>query len=70
MYVEEVVDLVGAVRKVHRHTIIVWIENAGEFEVRLEAVQSAHGDKVVLGIERLDKALRHAIAHARDAEVE
>ena len=44
------------------------LENAGDFEVPLGAVQSVHDGKVVLDAERLDARLRQAIAHAHDRE--
>jgi len=46
----------------------VYVENAGDCEVPLDAVQSVHDGKVILAAERLDERLRHAIAHAHDRE--
>ena len=61
----------GAVRAVRpngRPTLSVYVENAGEFEVPLGAVESVHSEKVILTCAKLDRRLREAIGHAHDAE--
>jgi hypothetical protein len=60
----------GAVRGLVPQTnaLVIYIENAGDFEVPLEAVHRVHDGKVVLDVERLDARLREAIAHAHDRE--
>ena len=63
----------GAVRKISkdgRPEFVVYVENAGEFTVPLTAVESVHFEKVILNPDHLDPALRDAIAHAHDAEIE
>jgi hypothetical protein len=57
----------GAVRVVSPQ-LIVYVENAGEFTVPLEAVSAVHAQKVVVDRAKLDRKLRQAIAHAHDAE--
>jgi hypothetical protein len=57
----------GAVRVVSPQ-LIVYVENAGEFAVPLEAVRVVHGQKVIVDGAKLDRKLRQAIAHAHDAE--
>lgn len=59
---------VGAVRQVARDHLIVYIENAGNFEVRGPAVQSATAGKVVLDPATADPALVAAAAQAHVAE--
>jgi hypothetical protein len=62
---------VGAVRSgpsVHRNAIVVYVENAGDFEVSLDAVKAVHSEKVILDFNKLDPVLQHAIRHAHDAE--
>lgn len=59
----------GAVREVRPSGLVVYVENAGDFVVPLDAVDAVHSQKVILRCERLDPALRDAIAHAHDAEV-
>jgi hypothetical protein len=58
----------GAVRGYlpQANALVIYIENAGDFVVPLEAVHRVHDGKVVLDVERLDARLREAIAHARE----
>jgi hypothetical protein len=58
----------GAVRQVSRDGLVIYVENAGDFEVPLDAVASVHSQKVVLDCKKLDARLRRAIGHAHDAE--
>jgi len=61
----------GAVRQVTPHgrpEIVIYVENAGDFTVPLDAVQAVHAGKVILNCARLDRRLRVAIGHAHDAE--
>ena len=61
----------GAVRQVApggRQEIVIYVENAGDFYVPLDAVADVHAQKVILTRDKLDKKLRQAIAHAHDAE--
>jgi hypothetical protein len=61
----------GAVREVApqgRQEVVVYVENAGDFYVPLDAVADVHAQKVILNRAKLDKKLRQAIAHAHDAE--
>ena len=61
----------GAVRAVApggRPELVVYVENAGEFTVALDAVEAVHSEKVIFNCNKLDRRLRHAIGHAHDAE--
>ena len=60
----------GAVRETatEARQLIVYIENAGDFTVPLEAVTAVHAQKVIVDTERLSHALRRAIHHAHDRE--
>jgi hypothetical protein len=60
----------GAVRGYVPHTnaLVIYIENAGDFVVPVEAVDRVHDGKVIVDVERLDTRLREAIAHAHDRE--
>ncbi len=61
----------GAVRQVApdgRPEIVVYVENAGEFTVGIDAVEAVHSEKVILNCKKLDHRLRRAIGHAHDAE--
>jgi hypothetical protein len=61
----------GAVREVAPHgraEIVVYVENAGDFFVPLDAVKAVHSQKVIVSADKLDPKLRRAIGHAHDAE--
>lgn len=61
----------GAVRAIApggRPALVTYVENAGDFEVPLDAVESVHSEKVILRCSKLDRRLREAIGHAHDAE--
>jgi hypothetical protein len=61
----------GAVRAVHTHgraEMVIYVENAGDFTVPIEAVEAVHSGKVILNCAKLDRRLREAIGHAHDAE--
>jgi len=61
----------GAVRQVEPHgraELMIYVENAGDFFVPLDAVQAVHSQKVILDCTKLDLRLRRAIGHAHDAE--
>jgi hypothetical protein len=62
---------VGAVHEVSpngRPALVIYIENAGDFVVPLEAVEAVHSQKVILNWGKLEPRLRQAIGHAHDAE--
>ena len=58
----------GAVRRVSPHELVIYVENAGDFTVPLDAVESVHSEKVILNCRKLDSRLRKAIGHAHDQE--
>jgi len=58
----------GAVREVKDDAIVVYVENAGDFRVPLDAVAAVHSQKVVFAPDKLDPKLVQAIEHAHDAE--
>ena len=61
-------DEFGAVRDVSPDGLVVYVENAGEFRVPLDAVKAVHSQKVIFDCGKLDRRLRRAIGHAHDAE--
>ena len=67
-FIADGIEGVGAVRKVSGGTIIVYIENVGEFTVPRSAISDVHSQKVMLNPDLLDKALLTAIKHRHDAE--
>jgi hypothetical protein len=58
----------GAVRKISPQELLIYVENAGDFAVPMDAVESVHSGKVILTCSRLDRRLRQAIGHAHDSE--
>ncbi len=61
----------GTVREVAPHgrpELIIYVENAGDFVVPFDAVESIHAQKVILNRGKLDPRLQQAIGHAHDAE--
>ena len=58
----------GAIREVSGDRLVVYVENAGEFIVPVDAVEAVHSQKVVFDCAKLDRQLRAAIGHAHDAE--
>ena len=64
-------EVFGAVRQVTPHgrpELVVYVENAGDFVVSLEAVEAVHAQKVIVNCRKLEPRLREAIGHAHDAE--
>ena len=58
----------GAVRHVGRHDITIYVENAGDFIVGLDAIHEVNDGKVVLACGKLERDLRQAIGHAHTGE--
>jgi hypothetical protein len=58
----------GAVRQVHGHSIVIYVENGGDFAVPLTAVKDVQSGKVVLDSTRLEPNLREAIRQAHSGE--
>jgi hypothetical protein len=58
----------GAVRQVRKHELVVYIENAGDFEIPLSAVKDTEAEKVILDSHLLDSKLKDAIRRAHSGE--
>jgi len=58
----------GAVRQVRKTELVIYIENAGDFEVPLSAVKDAEAGKVILDSGKLDAKLKDAIRRAHSGE--
>ena len=58
----------GAVRQVRRDAILVYVENAGDFEIPLSAVKDTEAEKVILDAHRLDAKVKDAIRRAHVGE--
>ncbi len=58
----------GAVRQVRKTELVVYVENAGDFEVPLSAVKDAEAEKVILDPAHLSPKLKEAIRRAHAGE--
>jgi hypothetical protein len=67
-FIAEGKEGIGAVRGVSTDSIVIYVENAGEFIVPRSAVKKVHDKKVMLNPRALDKALLDAIGHVHDRE--
>ena len=67
-FVAEGREGIGAVRGVSPDSIVIYVENAGEFIVPRSAVKKVHDKKVMLNARSLDKALLDAIGPVHDRE--
>jgi hypothetical protein len=66
-------DPVGSVHSVWNSgssTIVIYIENAGDFKIPSTAIKSVHFGKVVLDETKLDEKMRASIGRAHDAETQ
>ena len=67
-FIADGADGIGAVREVNATSLVIYVENGGEFVVPRSAVKDVHSQKVILRPERLDKRLLAAIGHVHDSE--
>jgi hypothetical protein len=58
----------GAVRQVHAHSIVIYVENGGDFTVPQSAVKDVYSEKVILDSGKLDAKLVEAIRKAHLGE--
>jgi hypothetical protein len=60
----------GAIRSISPHgkQLTVYVENAGDFSVAIDAVSAVVSEKVIFDPAKLDARLTDAISHAHDAE--
>ena len=71
VYVADGGEVFGAVRQITprgRPELVIYVENAGDFVVSLDAVEAVHAQKVIVNCTKLEPRLREAIGHAHDAE--
>ena len=58
----------GAVRQVHDKSVVIYVENAGDFTVPVSAIKEVEAEKVVLESTKLEPKLREAIRRAHQGE--
>jgi hypothetical protein len=63
-------DGIGSVRKVlaDESTLVVYIENGGDFVIPRAAVRAVHSGKVILDLDKLSRPVLEAIGNARKSE--
>jgi hypothetical protein len=70
VFLEDGGEEIGAVRKVERDHLVVYVEAAGDFIVRGPEVKAVHYGKVVLHPELVDPRLLEAARSAHENETE
>ena len=70
VFLEEGGEEIGAVRKVERDHLVIYIEAAGDFRVDGPGVRSVHDGKIVLDPAHLDPRLLDAARAAHQQETE
>lgn len=70
VFLEEGGEEIGAVRKVERDHLVVYVEAAGDFIVHGPEVKAVHHGKVVLSPELVDPQLLEAARAAHENETE
>ena len=68
VFLDEGGEEIGAVRKIERDHLVVYVEAAGDFIVRGPEVKAVHHGKVVLAPELVDPKLLEAARYAHDKE--
>lgn len=69
VYLEEGGEELGAVRKVEKDHLVVYVENNGDFKVDGPAVKAAHDGKVILDAAQLSPEFLKAVGKAHTKEV-
>jgi hypothetical protein len=70
VFVADGEDGIGSVRRLlpDGSTLVVYIENGGDFEIPLSAVRTVHSGKVMLNLDHLPTPVLEAIGNARKSE--
>jgi hypothetical protein len=70
VFLEEGGEEIGAVRKIERDHLVVYVEAAGDFVVRGPEVKAIHYGKVVLEADKVDPRLLEAARGAHERETD
>lgn len=70
VFLEEGGEEIGAVRRVAKDHVVVYIEGAGDFVIGGPSVRAAHDSKLVLDRSTLPAELLAAAQHAHERETE
>jgi hypothetical protein len=68
VFIAEGEEGIGAVREIRKDDFVLYVENAGEFEIPAAAIVRIHDRKVILNPARLSRGLLEAIGHVHDRE--
>ena len=68
VFIAEGQEGVGAVRDISGDHFVLFVENAGEFEIPGAAIVRIHDGKVIVSPEKLSRSVLEAIGHAHDRE--
>jgi len=70
VFLSEGGEEIGAVRKIERDHLVVYVEAAGDFIVRGPEVKAIHYGKVVLEADKVDPRLLEAARGAHERETD
>ena len=68
VFIAEGQEGIGAVREVGKDKFVLFVENAGEFEIPGATIVRVHDRKVVLDPALVPKRVLKAVGHAHDRE--
>jgi hypothetical protein len=68
VFIADGAEGIGAVRRVMKDALVIYVENAGEFKVANAAIVDIHSQKVMLNPRKLEPALLKAVGHVHDRE--
>lgn len=70
VFLEEGGEEVGAVRKVAKDHVVIYVEGSGDFTLKGPEIAAAHDGKLRLDPSKLEPSLLAAAQSAHDAETE
>ncbi len=70
VFLEEGGEEVGAVRKVAKDHVVIYVEGSGDFTLKGPEIAAAHDGKLRLDPTKLEPSLLQAAQAAHDAETE
>ena len=68
VFIAEGQEGIGAVREIRKGEFVLYVENAGEFDIPAAALVRVHDRKVIVNPAKLPRRLLEAVGHAHDSE--
>jgi hypothetical protein len=68
VFIAEGQEGIGAVREIRGEHFVLFVENAGEFEIPGSAIARVHDGKVIVSPAKLSRSVLDAVGHAHDRE--